>query len=112
MKFNLTMSDGNKVAQLTTESVNSIYSSSMEEAFAKHGYTSDDVVAEAETYIGSMFLFKYGLLTDLQSIYISEVPLTPEDMDKAISACLYLYGVYGSQMCTYEQIINELNNNE
>jgi hypothetical protein len=112
MNKKIIMGDGNKVAQLTTENVNSIYSSSMEEAFAKHGYISSDVVAEAETDIGSMFLFKDGLLTDLQSIYISEVPLTPEDMYKAISACLYLYGVYGSQMCTYEQIINELNNNE
>lgn len=112
MKFNLTMSAGNKVAQLNTKNINSNYSSSMEEAFAKHGYTSSDVVAEAETDIGSMFLFKDGLLTDLQSIYISEVPLTPEDMDKAISACLYLSGVYGSQMCTYEHIINELNNIE
>lgn len=110
-KINL-MSDGDKVAQLNTKNINSNYSSSMEEAFAKHGYISSDVVAEAETDIGSMFLFKDGLLTDLRSIYISEVPLTPEDMDKAICACLYLYGVYGAQMCTYEHIINELNNIE
>ena len=40
MKFNLTMGDGNKVAQLNTKNINSNYSSSMEVAFAKHGYIS------------------------------------------------------------------------
>ena len=112
MNLNLISSDGNKVAQLNTENINSNYSSSMEEAFAILGYTSDDVAAEAETDIGPMLLFKDGLLTDLRSIYISEVPLTPEDMENAINTYLYLYGAYGFQMGTYEQIINKLNNIE
>ena len=48
MNLNIISSDGNKVAQLNTENINSNYSSSMEEAFAILGYTSDNVVAEAE----------------------------------------------------------------